>query len=212
MFVEAQGSSPLAGLTPLRAFRPERPNPARRGLYLHQLDALPLKVMDQVQVELDLNRPMFAYVIWIDSSGAAVPIYPWRNFQWNERPTSEQTVGQLKLPEGAAEDGWEMDEGAAGMETLLLLARESKLSAEGEKELRAALGALGQQAMQDGKTDAAVWFENGVVVTAEKGRAPKSFDATRIDDPVLRTQGVLRDKLGSQFGYTRAVSFAFRGK
>ena len=212
MCVDSSGVGPIGGLMPFLTIRPERPNPERRRLYLYQHEALPMKVYDQVQVEAELPHPMFAYVIWIDSSGRALPVYPWRNFEWDQRSGAEQPVAQLKLPEGAAEDGWEMDEGAAGMETLLLLARESKLSAEGEKELRAALGALGPQALQDGKTDAAVWFENGVVVTAEAGRAPMSFDAKRIDDPVLRTQGLLRDKLVSQFGYTRAVSFAFRGK
>jgi len=157
---------------------------------------------------------MFVYIVWINSVGKTLPVYPWRNFQWDQRPAEEQSVeGLKKLPEGAVEDGWEMDEGAPGMETLLLLARATKLTDEGESALKAALAALSPQPLQDGKTDAAVWFENGAVVTAEKGRAPKAFDGQRIDDPVLRTQGVLSDKLGPPlFEYTRAVSFAFRGK
>jgi hypothetical protein len=213
MFVEPLGHRPCGGLTPLLAMRLERLNPARRGLYLHQLDALPLRVLDQIQVEVEgLTPPMFLYVVWINSAGKPLPVYPWRNFQWDRRPAEEQAVARLKLPEGAAEDGWEMDEGIPGMETLLLLVRDSKLSLEGETTLKAALAEVGAQPLQDGKVDAAVWFENGAVVTADKGRAPKSFDATRIDDPVLRTQGVLRDKLGPHFDYTRAVSFAFRGK
>jgi hypothetical protein len=213
MLVEPPGPRALGGLAPLLAMRVERPNPARRGLYLHQLDAMPLRVCDQIQVEAELNPRMFAYVVWINSAGKALPIYPWRNFQWDQRPAEEQPVGRLKLPEGAAEDGWEMDEGAPGMETLVLLVRSSKLSPKEETALRTALAEIGPQPLQDGKTDAAVWFENGEVVTAEAGRAPKSFDATRIADPVLRTQGVLRDKLGPlNFDYTRAVSFAFQGK
>jgi hypothetical protein len=189
-------------------------NPHRRGLYLHQLDALPLKVGDEIQVELSVNRPMFVYVVWINSAGQALPIYPWRDFKWDQRPAEEQPVqGLKKLPEGAVEDGWEMDEGAPGMETLLLLTRDTKLTDAGEKALRAALAGIGPQPLQDGKIDAAVWFKNGEVVTAEAGRAPKGFDVGRIDDPVLRTQGMLRDKLGPpHFACTRAVSFAFRGK
>ena len=50
------------------------------------------------------------------------------------------------------------------------------------------------------------------VVTAEAGRAPKQFDAAQIDDPVLRTQRLLKEKLGPHFACTRAVSFAFRGR
>jgi hypothetical protein len=188
-------------------------SPHRRGLFLHQLDALPLKVGDEVQVELSVNRPMFVYVVWINSAGKALPVYPWREFEWDQQPVDEQPVeGLKKLPEGAVEDGWEMDQGVPGMETLLLLVRRSKLPPEEERALKAALADVGPQPLQDGKTDAAIWFENGAVVTAEAGRAPMAFDAQRIDDPVLRTQGVLRDKLGPQFDYTRAVSFAFRGK
>jgi hypothetical protein len=188
-------------------------NPHRRGLYLHQLDALPLKVGDEIQVEWYVNRPRFVYVVWINSAGKVLPVYPWQGFQWDQRPAEELPLeGLKKLPEGAVEDGWEMDKGAPGMETLLLLTRETKLTDAGAKDLKAAVAALGPQPLQDGKTDAAVWFENGAVVTAEQGRAPKAFDAERIDDPVLRTQGVLRDKLGPHFDYTRAVSFAFRGK
>jgi hypothetical protein len=98
------------------------------------------------------------------------------------------------------------------METLLLLARATKLTDAGEAELKAALAEVGPQPLQDGKTEAAIWFENGAVVTAEAGRAPKSFDVRRIEDPVLRAQRVLCDRLGQWFEYTRAVSFAFRGK
>jgi hypothetical protein len=214
---ELSGSSSLNGWIDVRVWEGKKDtgprNSHRRGLFLHQLDALPLKVGDEVQVELSVNRPMFVYVVWINSAGKALPVYPWREFEWDQRPAEERPVeGSKKLPEGAVDDGWEMDEGAPGMETLLLLARRSKLPPEAETALKAALADVGPQPLQDGKTDAAVWFENGAVVTAEGRRAPKAFDVKRIDDPVLRTQGVLRDKLGPHFNYTLAVSFAFRGE
>ena len=137
MFVEPRGQRPIGGLTPLLAMRLERPNPARRGLYLHQLDALPLKVMDQIQVELELRRPMFVYVVWINSAGKALPVYPWRQFEWDQRPAEEQSVeGLKKLPEGAVEDGWEMDEGAPGHGDAAAAGCDSKLSAAGERRRR----------------------------------------------------------------------------
>jgi hypothetical protein len=214
---EPSAPSPLKGWIDVRVWEGKKVagprNPHRRGLFLHQLEALPLKVGDEIQVELSVNRPTFVYVVWINSAGEALPVYPWRGFQWDQRPSEEQPVeGLKKLPEGAIDAGWEMDQGAPGMETLLLLARGSRLPPEEETVLKAALATVGAQPLQDGKTDAAIWFENGAVVTAESGRAPKAFDGQRIDDPVLRTQGVLRDKLGPHFDYTRAVSFAFRGK
>jgi hypothetical protein len=213
---EPSAAPPLTGWVDVRVWEGKKVagprNPHRRGLYLHQLDALPLKVGDEIQVEAELTQPMFVYVVWINAAGQALPVYPWRQFQWEQRPAEERAVARLKLPAGAADDGWEMDEGVAGMETLLLLARATKLTDAGEAELKAALAEVGPQPLQDGKTEAAIWFENGAVVTAEAGRAPKSFDVRRIEDPVLRAQRVLCDRLGQWFEYTRAVSFAFRGK
>jgi serine/threonine protein kinase len=213
---ELSAPSPLKGWIDVRVWEGKNVtgprNPHRRGLFLHQLHALPLKVGDEIQVELSVNRPMFVYVVWINSAGKAMPVYPWREFEWDQRPAEEQPVeGLKKLPEGAVDDGWQMDQGVPGMETLLFLARRSKLPPQAETALKAALATVGPQPLQDGQTDAAVWFENGAVVTAETGRAPMAFDVQRIDDPVLRTQGVLRDKLGPHFDYTRAVSFAFWG-
>jgi hypothetical protein len=59
---------------------------------------------------------------------------------------------------------------------------------------------------------AVVWFQNGEVVRDDAERGPDFFDPERIDDPVLRTQRLLRERLGSRFSYTRAVSFANMGK
>jgi hypothetical protein len=183
-------------------------NPDRQGLYLHQVRALPLKVNDQVRVEVELNQPLFVYVVWINSKGEAMPVYPWGAFDWKQRPDGERPVQSLRLPEGAADDGWEMDKGPPGMETLVLLACETELPRD--FDLKGRFAGLKPQEMQNDA--AAVWFENGRVVHDEANRAPKQFDPTRIDDPVLQTQRLLQEQLGPHFLYTRAVSFAFRGQ
>jgi hypothetical protein len=68
------------------------------------------------------------------------------------RSGEEQAVARLRLPEGAADEGWEMDKGVPGpgMETLVMLARETKLPTEGEQKLKGALAAIGTQPLQDG--------------------------------------------------------------
>ena len=60
---ESTASLPLKGWVDVRVWEGKKVagprNPHRRGLYLHQLDALPMKVGDEIQVEAELNRPMF---------------------------------------------------------------------------------------------------------------------------------------------------------
>jgi hypothetical protein len=100
-------------------------------------------------------------------------------------------------------------EGAPGMETFLLLARDTPLP-EGFP-LAELLSGLGPQRMQS--EHSLVEFENGQVVTVEEDRqrGPQFFDPRRIDDPVLQSQQQIAEKLGPHFALIRGMSFAFRG-
>jgi hypothetical protein len=57
-----------------------------------------------------------------------------------------------------------------------------------------------------------VWFEDWQVVHDEARREPNFFDERRHEDPVLATQRLLRERLGSLCSYSRAVSFANQGR
>jgi serine/threonine protein kinase len=184
----------------------EEGNPRRHNLRLNDASALPLKADDQYFVDVELNRPAFLYVLWIDTEGKVHPVYPWRPGHWDERPAEEKPVSRLRRPE-AADEFYEVPKGPPGMESLLLLARDTPLPRE--VNLRAELGTLPRQREQDIR--ATVWFENGEVVRNETGRAGR-FDVKRRDDPVLETQQRIRTKLQRYFTYTRAVSFANQGK
>jgi Domain of unknown function (DUF4384) len=129
--------------------------PARRGLRLHDSGALPLRPGDQIRVEARLNRPAYAYLVWIDSQGVAWPVYPWTPGDWTSRPPREMPVERLALPE-VADDGWPMH-GPRGMETLLLLARDKPLPAD--VRLDVLLAGLPKQLCQD--PQALAWFDNG---------------------------------------------------
>jgi serine/threonine protein kinase len=195
---------PLTGSIDVRLFEPD--NPARQNLFLEDAGALPLKPGDEFCVEAELSRPAYVYVLWIDTEGNVQPVYPWRPGHWESRPPHEEPVQRLRRPE-QLDRFYKISRGPPGMETLVLLARETPLPRE--VDLRAELGDLPQPRAQN--LQAAAWFHNGVPVRNRRNRAG-SFDETQRDDPVLVTQEHIRARLGKYFPYTLAVSFANRGR
>jgi serine/threonine protein kinase len=179
---------------------------AKRALHLLDGDVLPLSLDDEVAVEVELNRPAYPYVIWINTEGEALPIYPWKPGIWGERPAGEGPLERLRRPD--APIFWGLKKGRPGMETLLLLVREEPWPAD--VDLRGLLAGLPKQAMQNSL--AAVWFEDWQVVQGEPKREPNFFDVRRHEDPVLQTQRLLRERLGRYCSYSRAVSFANPGQ
>lgn len=182
-------------------------NPARKGLSLRAPGALPLRTGDQVRIEAQVAAAHYLYLIWIDSRGQAWPVYPWTPGNWDAIPSKQRRLTRLSLPE-AADEGWPM-QGEAGMETLLLLARESPLPAS--FILNAELTHLSAQPMQNPRS--LVWFAEGEPVTAQLDqlRGPNFFDPQRIDDPLLQTQRLIRESLKPHFPIIRAISFANAG-
>jgi predicted Ser/Thr protein kinase len=185
----------------------EEGNPERRNVGLKANWALPLQAKDKIRVVAWVNRPAYLYVIWINADGTVDPVYPWKPGHWDQRPDKEQPVQELSLP--TDEDGWwEIKEGKPGMESLVMLVRETPLARD--INLEKLVAGLPKQRQQN--FFAAVWFENGKVVQDEAERGPNFFDVKRTNDPVLRTQLLLREQLGPLSDYSRAVSFANRGK
>jgi hypothetical protein len=67
-----------------------------------------------------------------------------------------------------------------------------------------------QRPVQDPR--AAVWFENGTIVTNDQRQKRQWFEESVINDPVLRLQTLLRDRLQAHAVFTAAVSFAKQAK
>jgi hypothetical protein len=195
---------PWKGSVDVRVDNPKDPD--RHDLGLGDPAALPLKAGDEICVEVELNRPAYVYVLWIDTAGGVLPVYPWRKGNWDDRPAAEKPVRRLRQPE-ALNEWYPIEQAKPGMETLVLLARETPLPRD--VDLRAELGRLPRQDGHDRR--AVVWFENGVVVRGEPERAPR-FEPRRREDPVLTVQQRIRERLQRHFDYTRAVSFAVGGK
>jgi hypothetical protein len=94
------------------------------------------------------------------------------------------------------------------METLVLLGRESPLPPE--FELRDRLTGLPRSAPQDPRT--LVWFDDWALVQGARSRERgPSFFEVDVNDPVLQTQALLKERLAPHFTMMRAVSFANRG-
>lgn len=79
---------------------------------------------NRVQVRAELNRPAYVYLLWIEAEGNVIPVYPWADFDWTQRPEAEQLASRVSRPDG--NDGWPVG-GPAGIETAVLLAREEPL-------------------------------------------------------------------------------------
>jgi serine/threonine protein kinase len=189
--------SPLSGAINVRVWDPV--NPSRRGLSLTEPSALPLRQGDQIRVEASVDRPAYLYLIWVGSDGKALPVYPWKAGDWSARVGAEHQTAALSLPE-RIDGGWEL-EGGPGMETLVLLAREQPFP-EGTA-IRDFFADLPAQRLQSNR--AIVWLNHGEVA---RDRSPKFFDVKELNDPMLRTQRLLAERLKPHFPLIRAVSFA----
>jgi hypothetical protein len=193
----------------LRIWEPK--SERRRNLRLTEDGALPLKPGDVARIEVKLNRPAYLYLFLIETTGKVAPIYPWTSDEW-ERPKVEEKCAELSLPQreapGGGVAGFPVEEGQPGMETLVLLARDTPLPTT--LDLPKLLEGVERQSARDLR--AVVWFENGEVVKNDAVRGFKFFDPQKIDDPVLQAQGRLTRQLRGEYAYLCAVSYAVQGK
>jgi hypothetical protein len=199
-------SGPLRGALHLRVDDPA--NPRRRNLRLDEAAALPLKAHDRFHIEAKLNRPAYLYLFWIGSDGKVAPIYPWAPGHWERRPAVEKKTDRLDLPP-KADKAWEIPEGDAGLEALVLLAREDSPL---PRDVDLARSLAGLPAQPRPSLDRAVWIENGREVTLDShDRAAPSTKTRRSDDPVLRFRRLLQDKVQPLGDYSQAVLFPNQG-
>jgi serine/threonine protein kinase len=180
-----------------------------RKLRLSDPEALPLAPGDQIRVVARIQPAAYLYLFWINEEGKAAPVYPWEPGKWGTRPESEAAVPALELPE-QGDQGWKITPGREGMESLIMLARDTPFPANDEELQRLLEGLPAQQPVQN--MHAAVWFENGKVVENDPPRKRLDFTVSNINDPVLRLQERLRVKMQTLAHYTAAVSFARQGE
>jgi hypothetical protein len=181
-----------------------------RRMRLNEAGALPFINGDQYRVEAKIDPPAYLYLFLIDSDGDVNPMYPWvPQERWGSRPAVEEKQSGLELPRSAGM-GYKINGKGSGMWTFLLLARDEPWGLPDEDIRGLFAGLPAQRPVQD--EHAAVWFDNGQVVKEDGGRRAVSFEETAVDDPVLRVQALLREKLQPHARFTTAVSFAKRDK
>jgi hypothetical protein len=190
------------------------PSKARQGLRLHERRALPLRPNDWIRIEAEMHPPAYLYVVWIDTDGKVTPLWPWEDGDWTRLPGDQAPRDRLTLPDLVkGEAVMPLSGGPPGIESLLLLARETPLTAaENSEVMRILSRPLARQPMTLSEADVhfAVWLENGERVTDEPTRAPIVSKAQSSGDPEVQVRSVMK-QLQSIFPYTRAVCFGNRG-
>jgi serine/threonine protein kinase len=178
-----------------------------KSLRIDQPGALPLRTGQRLRIEATTNRPAYLYLVWIDTQGLALPVYPWKPGHWELLPASEKPSRSLKFPpdaEGRA--GGYMVRGRAGMETLVFLARTTPLPPE--LPLKALFADLPAQPIQNGQM--LVWLEKGEH-SGSDGRSLDFDNVKPMNNQAAKLKQQLEQRLKSHFELFRAVSLANRG-
>jgi hypothetical protein len=204
--------NPAALLTPFQGSMEvrvwEKENSTRHRLRLLDPLARPLRPGDLIQIEAKINRPGLLYVFWIHTDGKIDPVYPWKDFSWEVRPEYELPLDGLKLPEEKG-NGLLVPKGNPGMETIVLLARDTPLPRDVEAQLRAAIGKL---LLQNAKRpDDPILFQIPARVM-ENDRATRATVVMPINDPALQAEKLLQDAVKPFFTFCHMVSFGNRGE
>ena len=199
---------PLKGSIDVMMSRPG--DSIRQGIGLHDPGTRPLKKGDEVRVLVDLNRPAYVYVLWIDTNGEVQPVYPWLGGKWDKRGP-EKTTAKLRLPDQAGVwNMWKIDPGPPGLETLFMLCLEKPLPED--IDLQMILKDLGPQKTTGVDAGAVAWFENGNVVRDEPNRAASLGKVVEGSNPVERINRQLQGRVSRHVnGYTRSVTFGNLG-
>jgi hypothetical protein len=181
------------------------------SLRLHQLGALPVKAGQLMRIEVELNRPAYLYLVYLDSRGQTTPLYPWRRDNWQDRPSDEKPRPQLWVPDG--DRAAPLDPGPSGIESYILLARDEPLPADVDLPKLFA-GLAPQQGLAD--LPMAAWFRDGQLAHDEADRGPiRLGQAEAVNDPLGWAQAAqeqLWQRLRPHFQQVRAACFSFRGE
>ena len=181
----------------------------KRGLSVDEPGALPLWAGENIHLEARLNRPAFAYLLWIDGQGAVSLLYPRDDSQFGSRPPGEAPRETVHSPE-ALDQGHRMT-GPGGVETALLLARRTPLPRG--TDLVGLIGPVAPSPLRDEWDVSLLAFDQGRPTVSPRTGQYRGIDPTQvgsIEDPILRLMERLRTH--ADFELIRAVRFAYRGE
>lgn len=184
----------------------------RVGRSIADPGTLPLRHGDGIRIEVTANRPVLLYLVWITSDGTAQPLYPWEPGRWDVCPAREP-IDRLLLPapDAGGEYGTWTVNSPPGLETVVVMARESPLFNDFCARLPTILSGFPAKARASDAGRAA-WFEcrDHDVFQLEKARL--NLNPVPVDDPIFQIQTRLRDRLGFRFSLIKAVTLVNCGE
>jgi serine/threonine protein kinase len=197
-------SDPLSGDLIIRVW--SEGEGGKRGLRVDQPDsgALPVHDKEMIQMEVRLNRPGYAYLLWIDAAGRVDTYYPWnRHKDTIETPPPSQTPQESLLSPELRAQGWEVGP-PCGLETILLLARTTPLPAE--VKLAGVIGRMPATRLRHPQEFITRGYDRGrpTELAPYDSHRGGSSEAKQIDEPLLR----LEERLRPHFEVIRYVRFA----
>jgi hypothetical protein len=184
---------------------------------LWELQTLPLRPQDWIRIEGSSDRPAHLYVVWIDATGEATPLWPWRSpdpsrtARWTDPRDDDQPRRFLKLPEDfrASSNIMPLSEDVTGVVAVLMLVREKPLGDGDVAELARLLAPRRRKALK--QMELAVWLENGERLTRVKDRAPIIAAGQDSGDAEPQIRDVMR-QIHERFGTVCGVCFGNVGK
>jgi hypothetical protein len=168
--------------------------------------ALPARTGGAMYLEAQLEKPAFVYLIWIDAAGKVKPLYPWNNEKievtdFDHPPPVRRATNRVFSP--MLGHDWTLD-GPPGLETVLLLARETALPENVKlSELLADLGPPPVPTSPDELTTIQITSDKAIETTHRPVAGNGSTGADWIEsiEPTLQ-------RLAQHFALVRAVRFA----
>jgi hypothetical protein len=200
--------TPLTGELVVRVWAPQR---GARGLRIGiDEGAVPVREDEQLQAEVTLNEPAYAYLLWIDGKGEVTPLYPWNDDAIKVDsvavPPPAVKAEELRSPSKGSQ-GWPVD-GTVGLDLWLLLVRREPWPKG--RSLADLIGKVpGAPLNNPGEVVVRGWDKGRPVerLKLDLLRRPKK-EAQQIDDQLLQLQG----RLEGEFEVIRAVQFAHVAK
>ena len=185
-------------------------NRRRQGIPFYQESAVPITPRDWLRFEIDAVGRYYAYLIWIDTEGNPVPLYPWRKSDWSTLPQRQERRDRFSIP--ASEEGViPMSPGKPGVETVILFLRKTPLTNGEQKQLERVCSQLPRGILQ-GDPNYWVVLVNGKEPIGEPTRGtPLTGDEAKVDHPKGRAVRFCKD-LEHIFPYSRAVLLGSQGK
>lgn len=206
------GLLPSSGKPPLNAELSVviRPAGSQQTPLVEEPGALPVRNGAGMSLQVNFNEPRYAYLLWIDTQGQVVPLYPWNNERIEvtdaDQPPPVRIATKLLICPTIGST-WEFGP-HEGLETVLLLVRRTPMPADARLgSLLASLPSSRMRAREELAVFGLAPGSDAVVNLVSRNRGTGE-EARAVDQPLLARLDRLRD----QFELIRVVRFAHAGQ